>query len=323
MEVRELSPDGEHQVFGDDYCTGYVDQYNKWNTGFSCPTKSNEEAVYCCGTPTYKYCCTRRSQSVQTHTSHPTRTQLDPRILLKIIGLTCIVSVFLTILTCYVCKRYWKRSDSRDNQVYRVSCNSSASPHVFPLESFQPLNPAFFKSPEQVASALCGDLSVFSGSHPQPTQLRTVLAATRANPSAALCSYQHNPLLRHQRSHEPPPPYQLSVISGNSIATTSAATASSSTACISSGGNSHTNTNSINCHNNETQTNRELNSNCNVIVEDSNTEVKIPLSSPNYSKTQQQQPSLQDSQPQQSSSSVIINTQYHQQSSHSLRRKSQ
>src|ERR1700733_12290750 len=88
----------------------------------------------------------------------------SPRILLKIVGLTCIVSVFLTILTCYVCKRYWKRSDSRDNHVYRVSCNTSASPHVFPLESFQPLNPnAFFKSPEHVA-ALCGDLSMFSSS---------------------------------------------------------------------------------------------------------------------------------------------------------------
>ncbi|CAG2164738.1 unnamed protein product [Oppiella nova] len=333
MEVRILSTDEDHQVFGDDYCSGYVDQYNKWNTGFSCPTKSNEEAVYCCGTPTYKYCCTRRSQSVTTHTNHPTRTQLDPRILLKIVGLTCIVSVFLTILTCYVCKRYWKRSDTRDNHVYRVSCNTSASPHVFPLESFQPLNPnAFFKSPEHVASALCGDLSVLSGSHLQPTHLRAVIASSRGTAASAaipaLCSYQHNQsvLRQQQRNHEPPPPYQLSVISGNSTTTgnavSSTSSSTSSTACgvsgVVSGGSSHTNvnpnpnTNSINSNN---ETTREVNSvlsdsECNAIHEASNTEVKIPLSSHNSHP------------PQQSSSSVDIHP-HHQQRHHTLRRMSQ
>lgn len=134
----------------------------------------------------------------------------SPRIVLKIVGLTCIVSVFLTILTCYFCKRYWKRSDSRDNHVYRVACSTSNTPHVFPLDSF-PLNPnAFFKSENRDDTAnFCGDISVISA---QPTHYRT--RAPRPNPSAsALCSYQHHSLSRQQRSHEPPPPYQLSVIS--------------------------------------------------------------------------------------------------------------
>ena len=230
----------------------------------------------------------------------------SPRILLKIVGLTCIVSVFLTILTCYVCKRYWKRSDSRDNQVYRVSCNTSSSPHVFPLESFQPLNPnAFFKSPEHVAN-LCGDLALFSTSQTQPTQLRAVFASSRATPSA-LCSYQHNisnnsqslSLSRH-RNHEPPPPYQLSVISGNATTTTSAASVSGQSGGGSSGAgvnvsanaaNDNSNSNSI-CITNNTETTSEQNcvspeSDCNS-REAANTEVKIPLSMCSHNSEPQQ-----------------------------------
>ncbi len=191
----------------------------------------------------------------------------SPRILLKIVGLTCIVSVFLTILTCYVCKRYWKRSDTRDNNVYRVSCNTSSSPHVFPLESFQPLNPnAFFKSSEHVGN-ICGDISVFSAH--QPTQYR-MIASSRATPSA-LCSYQHHSqsLSRQQRNHEPPPPYQLSVISGN----TNTTTASVVGGCSNSGNSG----NSISSNNvNQTTVVSDNNPS-----ESTNTEVKIPLSSLN------------------------------------------
>jgi len=130
---------------------------------------------------------------------------------------------------------------------------------VFPLESFQPLNPnAFFKSPEHVAN-FCGDISVFSAQ--QPTQYR-VIASSRATPSA-LCSYQHQSqsLSRQQRNHEPPPPYQLSVISGNTTA------ASSVSGC----------SNSISSNNqNQTTTVPDSSSR-----EATNTEVKIPLSSTN------------------------------------------
>ncbi len=158
--------------------------------------------------------------------------------------------------------------------MYRVSCNTSSSPHVFPLESFQPLNPnAFFKSPEHVGN-ICGDISVFSAH--QPTQYR-VIASSRATPSA-LCSYQHHSqsLSRQQRNHEPPPPYQLSVISGN---TTTASVV---------GGRSNSNSgNSISSNINQTTVVSDSNPR-----ESTNTEVKIPLSSLN-------------NQPQQSSSITI------------------
>lgn len=222
----------------------------------------------------------------------------SPRILLKIVGLTCIVSVFLTILTCYVCKRYWKRSDSGDNQVYRVSGNTSSSPHVFPLESLQPLNPnAFFKSPEHVAN-LCGDLALFSTSQTQPTQLRAVFASSRATPSA-LCSYQHNinnlntshSLIRPHRNHEPPPPYQLSVISGTATtAPTSVASVSGGSGGVGGAGNSNTDSVAVNNVNNEMRSEQicvSPESDCNP-REATNTEVKIPLSECSHTSEPQQ-----------------------------------
>ena len=122
------------------------------------------------------------------------------------------MSVFLTILTCYVCKRYWKRTENHDNQVYRVACTTSTSPHVFPLESFQQLHPnAFLKSPEHNAN-LCGDISVISSHHSQPYRF----ISSRPVTSASLFPYQHSSLLRQHR-HDPPPPYHLNVISGNVV----------------------------------------------------------------------------------------------------------
>jgi len=45
-------------VLGSEYCSGYSDVFGKWNTGFYCPQSESKTAVSCCGTPTYKYCCT-------------------------------------------------------------------------------------------------------------------------------------------------------------------------------------------------------------------------------------------------------------------------
>ena len=46
----------------DAFCSGYVDSFGKWNNGFACP-KFEEEAVFCCGTSTYRYCCTTRDEA--------------------------------------------------------------------------------------------------------------------------------------------------------------------------------------------------------------------------------------------------------------------
>ena len=39
-----------------------MDSFGKWNNGFPCP-KPDEEEVFCCGTTTYRYCCTGRVET--------------------------------------------------------------------------------------------------------------------------------------------------------------------------------------------------------------------------------------------------------------------
>jgi len=52
-------------VLGSEYCSGYIDVLGKWNTGFYCPTSDESGDVFCCGSPSHKYCCTRRDQVLQ------------------------------------------------------------------------------------------------------------------------------------------------------------------------------------------------------------------------------------------------------------------
>jgi len=52
----------DHEVLSKNaFCSGYVDSFGKWNNGFACPSLE-EESVFCCGTSTYRYCCTTREQ---------------------------------------------------------------------------------------------------------------------------------------------------------------------------------------------------------------------------------------------------------------------
>ncbi|XP_063058712.1 shisa family member 2a [Engraulis encrasicolus] len=44
---------------GGEFCHGWLDSYNTWHRGFSCPEQYDSvEARYCCGTCSLRYCCT-------------------------------------------------------------------------------------------------------------------------------------------------------------------------------------------------------------------------------------------------------------------------
>jgi Wnt and FGF inhibitory regulator len=62
-----ITGDGSSQQ----YCQGYLDGNDQWNTGFFCPPSGGARVV-CCGNETYKYCCatmttTTAPSAIPTH----------------------------------------------------------------------------------------------------------------------------------------------------------------------------------------------------------------------------------------------------------------
>ena len=50
----------------DDICLSFCLYRSCMNTGFYCPSMEESIDVFCCGTATHKYCCTKRDQVIQT-----------------------------------------------------------------------------------------------------------------------------------------------------------------------------------------------------------------------------------------------------------------
>ena len=44
---------------GSSYCSGFVDTNGRWNQGFYCPETEEISDVFCCGSQTDKFCCTK------------------------------------------------------------------------------------------------------------------------------------------------------------------------------------------------------------------------------------------------------------------------
>ncbi|KAF0297366.1 Protein shisa-1 [Amphibalanus amphitrite] len=67
----------DHEVLSRNaFCSGYVDSFGKWNNGFACPSLEDDE-VFCCGTTTYRYCCTLVEPEETPGTTTTTNTSGD------------------------------------------------------------------------------------------------------------------------------------------------------------------------------------------------------------------------------------------------------
>ncbi|CAG7822242.1 unnamed protein product [Allacma fusca] len=89
-------------VLEHEYCSGYTDNFGKWNTGFYCPQTDSMTAVYCCETPTFKYCCTIRQgndDDINESTSFFIRTP----VMVGIITGVTLVLLFITVTSCFFC----------------------------------------------------------------------------------------------------------------------------------------------------------------------------------------------------------------------------
>ncbi|XP_068082062.1 uncharacterized protein [Anabrus simplex] len=111
-------------VLGSEFCSGYTDGLGKWNTGFYCPSSELSQALYCCGTPTNKYCCARRE-----HVPRDDYSSL-PLLLGVVLGVMAAITI-VTLVSCRFCScciLYKKRQpNANGGPLYRLHCSSTAS----------------------------------------------------------------------------------------------------------------------------------------------------------------------------------------------------
>lgn len=203
MEVRVLG-DQDHEVLGTEYCSGYTDSFGKWNTGFYCPSLGNGELVYCCGTTTYKYCCTKRDEE------H--RPAVDQTVLLGIVLGVLLAVVLVTLASCFICRRCLnirrRRPAVNGGPLYRMHCSSTAS-GVANMYSFSGQNSAVTTPIDTNEPHILVNLDCH---HPNISNQLPVFGTSVAD-SSHLESNPHG--ARHMFYHtivpqEPPPPYQMS-----------------------------------------------------------------------------------------------------------------
>ncbi|XP_023227991.1 protein shisa-2 homolog isoform X3 [Centruroides sculpturatus] len=212
MEVRVLG-DQDHEVLGTEYCSGYTDSFGKWNTGFYCPNLGNGEPVYCCGTTTYKYCCTKRDEE------H--RPAVDQTVLLGIVLGVLLAVVLVTLVSCLVCRRCLhfgrRRPAVNGGPLYRMHCSSTAS-GVANMYSFSGQNsavttPIDTSEPHVLVNLDChhpnisNQLPVFGTTAADASHLESmmnIVSIIQGNPHGARHMFYHSIV-----PQEPPPPYQM------------------------------------------------------------------------------------------------------------------
>ncbi|XP_057371685.1 uncharacterized protein LOC130692555 [Daphnia carinata] len=116
-----------HEVLNADFCSGYIDQFGKWNTGFPCPWLDGSTPGFCCGTEFYKYCC---SGKLRIATAPPPPPE-DPLLLVLAITLGVAAGITLLILVaCFVCPGCLLHKKRRPGPLYRLPCSSTMSTYV-------------------------------------------------------------------------------------------------------------------------------------------------------------------------------------------------
>jgi len=111
-------------VLGSEYCSGYFDSLKNWNNGFYCPSMEESIDVFCWGTPTHKYCCTKKDQVIQTQVESVT-------ILIGVVVGATTALLLLTMVACICCPScplYKKKTPSKHRgSMYRLQQGSDHS----------------------------------------------------------------------------------------------------------------------------------------------------------------------------------------------------
>lgn len=99
----------EKVILGSSYCSGFVDSNGRWNQGFYCPETEEISDVFCCGSQTDKFCCTKADQRIMDDGERYSNTVT--LILVSLFGLLLVI----TSVSCIFCSSLhnlwcWRRS---------------------------------------------------------------------------------------------------------------------------------------------------------------------------------------------------------------------
>ncbi|KAF0305542.1 Protein shisa-4 [Amphibalanus amphitrite] len=114
------------------FCSGYVDSFGKWNNGFPCPRIDDEE-VFCCGTTTYRYCCSGRVGSDYDGDSDRATADFLSENLPLVLGvaagalITLVLVIIISCFYCSCCAGYKKRSEAKRDRMYASTSSGVAN----------------------------------------------------------------------------------------------------------------------------------------------------------------------------------------------------
>lgn len=103
-------------ILGSEYCSGYIDSVGKWNTGFYCPSSSDEDGgdVFCCGTEHHKYCCTSTPQdSVQVEQVESVTVLIG---VMVGVATSLLLIIIMMCVCCPWCSYYRKKKHMENNK---------------------------------------------------------------------------------------------------------------------------------------------------------------------------------------------------------------
>jgi len=191
-----------HEVLNVDFCSGYVDAFGKWNTGFPCPWLESTVPGLCCGTDTYKYCCTGKEKIDPS----PTVAE-DPLLLVLAITLGVAAGITLLILVaCFVCPGCLLHQKRRPGPLYRLPCSSTMSTYVPATTAAGSQRADVRTSGSSQSFSHCGVSSMYSLSEPifraanqQPVQSNSNSNSNSHSSSSGDNDHHHHH--HHQQEH--------------------------------------------------------------------------------------------------------------------------
>jgi len=177
----------EKVILGSSYCSGFVDSSGRWNSGFYCPETEELISVFCCGSSTDKYCCTKADQKIADDGEKLSNTVT--MVLVSLFIILLVVTSISLIFCSSLHGQWWRRSRKFLDkwQLSRVDTSDTCTPGSTSCDQFLPATCS--RDSFRSQSATCF----------QP-QTQVILSPPLDNTLT---------MVKHHDVSRPPPPYNI------------------------------------------------------------------------------------------------------------------